>query len=60
MAKRDTELMRIDKRLADEIKKKQRDIEEKINVKITLPQASKSLFEDFQNYKMQRKREIKF
>ncbi len=62
MAKRDTINMRIDRRLAEAIKKRQEEIEKKIKVKITIPQASGSLFEEFQLSKLKSldKEEIRF
>ena len=62
MAKRDSINMRLDRRLAEAIKKKQEEVEKKIKVKITIPQASGSLFEEFQLSKLKKldKEIIKF
>ena len=54
-----SELMRIDKDLANAVRKQKEEIKQKIQVEISLPQASKSLFEEFRQFKLNNKK-IKF
>jgi len=54
-----SELMRIDKDLANAVRKQREEIKQKIKISISLPQASKSLFEEFRKFKLNNKK-IKF
>ena len=62
MAKRESELQRMNKKLFDEIKRKQIELEKVTKTKISFPQASESFFNEFQELKMKqvKKGDIKF
>ena len=55
-----SELMRIDKELANTIRKKQETIQQMIKIDISLPQASRSLFEEYRKFKLNNNKSIKF
>ena len=60
MVKRESELQRIDKNIIEDIRKKQKEIAEKLKIDISFPQASKSWYEELKQKLNRQKGEIKF
>jgi len=62
MVSKVSELQRMNKKLFEEIKKKQAELQNVTKTKISFPQASESFYEEFKELKMKvnRKGEIKF
>jgi hypothetical protein len=46
MAKKESGLQRIDKKIIEDIKKTQEELKKKLNIDISFPQASKSWYEE--------------
>jgi len=56
-----SELMRIDKELAEAVRKQKEEIKLKIKISVSDAQASRSLFEDYRKFKLNEKiKGIKF
>ena len=60
MGKKESEIQRIDKNIIDDIRKKQREIADKLKIDISFPQASKSWYEELKMKLNKQKGEIKF
>jgi hypothetical protein len=62
MVKRNSEIQRMNKEMFDEIKKKQKSLEELTKMKVSFPQASQSFFNEFKELKAKitKKGDIKF
>ena len=60
MAKKESGLQRIDKKIIDDIKKTQEDLKKRLNIDVSFPQASKSWYEELKMKLNKQKGEIKF
>ncbi|MBE3128080.1 MAG: hypothetical protein IMZ60_00165 [Actinobacteria bacterium] len=62
MVKRNSEIQRMNKEMFDEIKRKQKELEQTTKMKVSFPQASQSFFNEFKELKAKitKKGEIKF
>ena len=62
MVKRNSEIQRMNKEMFDEIKKKQKELEQTTKMKISFPQASQSFYNEFKELKLKltKKGDIKF
>ena len=58
--KRESGLQRIDKKLIEDIRKKQTELQDKLKIDISFPQASKSWYEELKSKLNRQKGDIKF
>lgn len=56
----ESELQRIDKKIIDDIRKKQEEIKNTLKIDISFPKASKSWYEELQSKLNKKKGDIKF
>ena len=62
MVKRNSEIQRMNKEMFEEIKKKQKELEQTTKMKVSFPQASQSFYNEFKELKLKltKKGDIKF